>query len=133
MLDSTLAGVTRIRVWGAGSRAGNGFCSCAVVPKPEQVFYETRDPVEIRDLIGRIQPRRYLELEEMVATCGTVTMESLRGDEPVLWIHKMGRNLRSNKGVIPVTTESGEEIEHWLDQRRVRQSIQAALLQQIQR
>ena len=129
-LRQGLLGVTRIRVWGAGIRTGSGFCGCAVVPKPERVFFETRDATEIRDLIDRIHPRRYLELDPQVSTCGTVTLEFLRGEEPVFWIHKMGRDLRSSKGIIPVTTDSAAGIEAWLDQREVRQSIQAAVLRQ---
>jgi hypothetical protein len=119
--------LTGLRVWGAGMRAGEGFCGCAIVPKPERVYYETKDPQEIRDFVDLLQPRSYLDLQ-LVEICGQVTIDFLKGDERVFWIHLAGRDLRSTKGILPVTSGSQDAIEEWLKQRSVREKIDAALM-----
>ena len=99
-------------------RTGEGFCGCAIVPKPEQVYYETKDPQEIRDFVDLLRPRSYLDLE-LVGICGQVTIDFLKGDERVYWIHLAGRDLRSTKGILPITSGSREDIEDWLNRRSV--------------
>jgi hypothetical protein len=128
-LDQSLTGVTGLRVWGAGMRiGGDNFCGCAIVPKPERVYYETTDPAVIRDLVARLRPRPDLDLGPIVGICGQVTIDFLRGGERVFWIHVHGTNLRSSKGFLPVTSGSLEDIEEWLKQRSVREKINAALI-----
>lgn len=127
-LDHSLKGVTGLRVWGAGARytTGDGFCSCAIVPRPERVYYETVDPAEIQGFIAIIRPRPYLTLVPPAASCGQVTIDFLRGEQRLLSIHLKGPDLSSTKGVLPITSGSYAEIEEWMKQRSVREQILAA-------
>jgi hypothetical protein len=128
-LDQTLTGITGLKVWGAGSRTGDeAFCGCAVVPRPERVYFETSNLAEIRDFIALIRPRPYLTLEPQAAACGQVTIDFLRGDRRVFWLHFKGQDLWSSRGVIPITSGSGDAIQEWLKQRSVREKINAALM-----
>lgn len=128
VLDQSLQGVTALRVWGAGMRTGDdGFCGCAIVPKPERVYYETADAAEIQKFIAILRPRPYLVLDPPCRCCGQVTIDFLRGEQRLLSIHvKHGPDLYSNRGYIPITRASFEELEAWLAQRQVRDKIQAA-------
>jgi hypothetical protein len=126
-LDHSLKGVTGLRVWGAGARGnGDAFCSCAIVPRPERVYYETVDLAEIQGFIAIIRPRPYLTLVPPAASCGQVTIDFLRGEQRLLSIHLKGPDLSSTKGVLPITSGSYAEIEEWLKQRSVRERILAA-------
>jgi hypothetical protein len=126
-LDQSLKGVTGLRVWGAGARTGgDSFCSCAIVPRPERIYFETSTPAEIRDFIALIRPRPYLTLEPRPGSCGPVTIDFLRGDQIIFWLHLHGLDLSSSRGIIPITSGSHDAIEEWLKQRSVRERIIAA-------
>ncbi|HLY10259.1 MAG TPA: hypothetical protein VKW04_13210 [Planctomycetota bacterium] len=133
-LDGAVSGVTRLRVWGAGMRTGGDhFCGCALVPRPERVYYETADLSEIREFLSRIRPRPYLTLDPQVATCGQITIDLLRGEQRLLSIHLLGVDLRSTKGLLPVTQGSVDAIEDWLSQRSIREKIRSAMTEQLER
>ncbi len=124
--------VTRIRVWGAGMRTSEeNFCHCAMVARPERVYYETSDPALIRDLVSRIRPRAYLDLGPITANCGKVTIDFMKGDQRVFWIHLHGENLRSSKGFLPITSGSQNELEEWLNGKSIRQRIAGDLAAQL--
>lgn len=127
-LDQSLTKITGLRVWGAGMRTGGeSFCGCAIVPRPERIYFETSKPDEIRDFIALIRPRPYLTLEPRTANCGQVTIDFLRGDQRVFWLHLKGRDPWSSAGAIPLTSGSVDAIEEWLKQHSVRENISAAL------
>jgi hypothetical protein len=119
---SQVAGATvnRIRVWGAGMRTSSGsFCGCAMVPKPERVYYESTDPQEIRGLIALIRPRPYLDLGIETANCGQITIDFMNDDHLLGWIHLKGQNFRSSEGVIPVTSGSVAALNEWIKRHGV--------------
>ena len=126
ILDQAVAGTTVLRVWGAGSRGPNGFCSCALVPKPERVFYETKDPAEIREFGALLQARPHFKPDALCACCGQVTIDFLRGEEILLSIHPHGE-LRSTRGALPITPESHKRLEEWLSKRSVRENLLQAM------
>ena len=126
ILDEATAGATVLRIWGAGVRTASGFCSCARVPKPERVFYETKDPAEIREFGSLLRARSYLELDPLCACCGQITIDFLRGEEILLSIHPHGE-LRSTRGTLPVSAETHDRVEQWLSRRSVRENLEQAL------
>lgn len=127
-LDGSLKDVTCLRVWGAGMRTGgDSFCPCSIVPKPERVFFETRDSAEIEGFIALLHPRPYLTLDPPVSTCGQVTIDFLHGEKRLLSIHLKGWDLVSTQGVLPITSGSYNEIEEWLKKRSVRERILEAI------
>lgn len=123
ILDESVAGATGLRVWGAGARTPSGFCGCAVVPKPERIFYETRDSDEIRQFGALLRARPHLEPDPQCKCCGSVTIDFLRGDEILLSIHPKGATLRSTRGLLSITPESSGLLEQWLTKRSVRENL----------
>lgn len=126
ILDDATAGATVLRVWGAGVRGGTGFCRCASVPKSERVFYETRDSAEIRAFGSLLRARLHLEPDPLCRCCGQITIDFLRGEEILLSIHPHGE-LRSNRGVLPITPASSESLEQWISKRSIRENILQAM------
>jgi hypothetical protein len=126
VIDEAVAKAFTLRVWGAGIRTGSGFCGCAVVPRPERVFYETRDLREIRDFGALLRARPYVEPPSLCKCCGQITIDFVRGEEILLSIHPHGE-LRSTRGVLPITPESQEALEEWLAKRSVRENLRQAL------
>jgi hypothetical protein len=125
-VHQSLSGITSLRVWGAGIRTvDEKFCGCAIVPKPERIYYETKDQTEIRDFIGLLRVRPYWTLEPPVSTCGQITIDFLRDGKRVFWLHLRGQDLPSRIGPIPVTSGTVDDIEAWLKQRSVRERMQA--------
>jgi hypothetical protein len=127
-LERSLSAIDQLRVWGAGMPiADDKFCPCTIVPRPERVYFETKDPVEIRNFIDLLHARPYWTLDPPVAICGQVTFEFLRDGKRVFWLNLRGQDLPSRSGPIPVTSGTMDDIEAWLKQRSVRERILADL------
>jgi hypothetical protein len=118
-------GVTKVRIWAAGARQGNGFCGACSFGRPAVVF-ESDDLGQIEGLkssfsfSGAPSPIR-------PAICGPITAEFHRGEELVLSLNLHGTAVVSTwKSTFdaPLTVEGQNLLRKWLARYGIEEKVQ---------
>jgi hypothetical protein len=122
---TTGAGVTRIKVWAAGSRHSlDSFCGACSLGHPTQI-YETADAAEIAALKSALTFGAVWSPlpEAKVAACGPITIDFLRGESLVLSVNLHGRDVDASMGArwsAPLSSGGFRDLDAWLARHELR-------------
>lgn len=121
-----LAGVTRVKVWAAGSRRSpDSFCGACSLGHPTEI-YETADLVEIAALKSSLKfSAVWSPLPEMkIAACGPITIDFLRDESLVLSVNLNGQDVDVSLGArwsAPLSWGGRWELDAWLARHNLRE------------
>ncbi len=124
--ETMLVGVTRVKVWAAGSRhSADAFCGACSLGHPTQI-YETTDAAEIAALKSALNfCAVWSPLPEgKVAACGPITIDFLRNDTLALSVNLHGRDVDASLGArwsAPLSSGGIRDVDAWLARHDLRE------------